>query len=59
MALIGAISSLLRVPAKIPNPTHSGRSALTAGTAFVSSRPEEAHLRALPDPYVNLSIQVC
>ena len=24
--------------------------------AFMSSRPEDLHLRALPDPYVNLSI---
>ena len=24
--------------------------------AFMSSRPEDSHLRALPDPYVNLSI---
>jgi hypothetical protein len=23
---------------------------------FMSSRPEDSHLRALPDPYVNLSI---
>ena len=26
------------------------------GVAWLSSRPEGSHLRALPDPYVNLSI---
>jgi hypothetical protein len=41
MTASGATLSPQRVPAKGANP---------------SSRPEDSHLRALPDPYVNLSI---
>ena len=50
----------------LPAPARSGGGRLTERTPVVrpkrrervkvSSRPEDSHLRALPDPYVNLSI---
>ena len=39
-----------------PSPVQTGRDADIAGCQFMSSRPEEFHPRALPDPCMNLSI---
>src|SRR6516162_10697881 len=52
-----------RVSPVAPRPREGPLTELIAGTQprpqereLMSSRPEDSHLRALPDPYVNLSI---
>ena len=54
---IGASRSLPDDLAKVPYPSPQPPVSLGGQEPlFMSSRPEDSHLRALPDPYVNLSI---